>query len=128
PPKKKRQPKLPSGAAGKPCLGDWADLHRLLALGAILHFEFDLLVLLQGLEARALDFGEVGEEVLAAAIRFDEAEAFGVVEPLHGTGGHCVFPFTDKAPGTPRDRGQRTKGTASRELKWHAVLSAGLEL
>ena len=32
----------------------------------------------------------MGEEVLAAAIGFDEAEALRVVEPLHGTGAHCI--------------------------------------
>src|SRR5436190_14339637 len=87
----------------RPCSGDRADRNRLLALGAVLHFEFNLLVLLQGLEAGALDFGEVGEEILAAAVGFDEAEAFGIVEPLHGTGGHCVFPLLIKPrvpPGT----------------------------
>src|SRR4051812_32913201 len=63
---------------------------RLLALRAVLDLELDLLVLLEGLEARTLDLGEVREEVLAAAIGFDEAEAFGVVEPFHGTGAHCV--------------------------------------
>jgi hypothetical protein len=33
-----------------------------------------------------LDFAEVSEEVLAAAVRRDEAEALAVVEPLHDTG------------------------------------------
>jgi hypothetical protein len=32
----------------------------------------------------------MGEEVLAAAVGFDEAEALGVIEPLHDTGAHCV--------------------------------------
>src|SRR5690348_1953471 len=69
---------------------DRLDRDRLLALGAVLHFEFHLLVLLQGLEAAALDLGEMGEEVLAAAVGLDEAEALRVVEPLHGAGAHCV--------------------------------------
>src|ERR1700741_1308805 len=75
---------------GKWRSGDRADLRGLLALRAVLHFELDLLVLLEGLEARTLDLGEMGEEVLAAAVGFDEAEALGVVEPLHGTGAHCI--------------------------------------
>src|SRR3954465_13264910 len=66
------------------------DRRRLLALRAVLDLEFDFLVLLEGLESRTLDLGEVREEVLAAAIGFDEAEALGVVEPFHGTGAHCV--------------------------------------
>src|SRR5688500_9647221 len=64
---------------------DRTNRDRLLALRAVLRLELDLLVLLQGLEARPLDFREVGEEILAAAVGFDEAEAFGIVEPLHGS-------------------------------------------
>src|SRR3954471_14688338 len=88
-PKAKRQPKLPFLVA---CRGrlQRLDRDRLLALRAVLDLELDLLVFLEGLEARTLDFREVREEVLAAAIGFDEAEALGVVEPFHGTGAHCV--------------------------------------
>jgi hypothetical protein len=50
----------------------------------------------------------MGEEVLAAAIGFDEAEAFGVVEPLHGTGAHCIS--FSKFPGKPTGLGPATKG------------------
>src|SRR5947209_15030504 len=67
---------------------DRADARGRRALGAVGHFEFDLLALLQRLEAVHLDLGMMGEEVLAAVIRGDEAVAFGVVEPLHGTGCH----------------------------------------
>jgi hypothetical protein len=40
----------------------------------------------QGLEARAGDVAEVGEEVSAARVLRDEAEALALVEPLHGAG------------------------------------------
>src|SRR5690606_32553096 len=63
-----------------------ADVGRLQALRAGLDFEFHALVFSQALETLALDFGEVGEQVVAAAFRSDEAEALGVVEPLDGTG------------------------------------------
>jgi hypothetical protein len=60
----------------------------------LLHFELHLLVFGQAAEAAgALDFAEVGEEILATTIRGDEAEALAVVEPFHGAGlrGHVVF-------------------------------------
>src|SRR5258708_23069761 len=82
------------------------DLRCLLALGAFLHLELDLLVLLEGLEAGALDLGEMGKEVVAAAVGFDEAEAFGVVEPLHGAGAPCVF-LSLVSPVNPRGWAQR---------------------
>src|SRR5258708_22132246 len=88
--------------------GHRLDVHRLLALRAFLHLELDLLVLLEGLEAAALDLGEMGEEVVAAAVRLDEAEALGVVEPLHGAGAHCVF-LSLVSPVNPRGWGQRRK-------------------
>ena len=56
------------------------------------HFEGDLLAFLQRLVAVHLDRGVVGEQILAAVIRRDEAETLGVVEPLHGTCSHCHFP------------------------------------
>ena len=80
---------------------DRANLGRLLALRPFLHLELDLLVLLEGLEARTLDLGEVREEVLAATIRLDEAEALGVVELLDGTRAHCVS-FLTENPESPR--------------------------
>src|SRR5438132_413969 len=70
--------------AGKNSL-ERTDLRRLHALGALLRDELDLLAFLEGAEARALDFLEVGEEVGTAVSGGDEAEALGVVEPLHGT-------------------------------------------
>jgi len=69
------------------------DVRSLQALLALLHFEFNALVLGQALEARGtLDFAEVGEQVLAAGVRGDEPEALAVIEPLHDTGfGRHIF-------------------------------------
>src|SRR5262245_11041909 len=61
-----------------------ANVGRLLALGPGGHVERDALVLLERLETLALDRGEMCEEVLATAVRRDETETLGVVEPLHG--------------------------------------------
>jgi len=46
--------------------------------------ELDLLALGEGAEALRLDGRLVDEEVLAAVLGGDEAEALGVIEPLHG--------------------------------------------
>jgi hypothetical protein len=64
------------------------DIRRLQPLGALLHFELDLLAFLEGLEAAHLDRGVMREKVLTALSRGDEAEAFRVVEPLDGTSCH----------------------------------------
>src|SRR5690606_32306344 len=61
------------------------DLVRLQALLALDDLEGNLLAFLQRLEAGALDGTEMHEQV-RAALRGDEAEALGVVEPLDGTG------------------------------------------
>src|SRR5882672_7064143 len=52
------------------------------------HVEGDLLAVLERLVARALDRAVVREQILAAVIRRDEAEALRVVEPLHGACWH----------------------------------------
>src|SRR5450755_2890936 len=62
------------------------DVGCLQALLALLDFELHALVFDQGLEARACDVTEVREQVGAACILSDEAEALALVEPLHGTG------------------------------------------
>src|SRR5882757_4294648 len=73
------------------------DLRRLHALRAARGLVLAALAFGQGLEAAALDFLEVGEEVFTTFTRGDEAKTLGVVEPLHGTGrdiAHCLFPLT----------------------------------
>src|ERR1700710_1734381 len=80
---------------GRPRFFCWARARRVLqhanvrglqALLALLDFKFDALVFQQGLEAGALDVAEVGEQVSAARVLSDEAEALALVEPLHGAG------------------------------------------
>jgi hypothetical protein len=73
--------------------GQGPDLRRLGALLALRHFEFHALGFGQGLEPGALDFAEVGEEVLAAVVRGNEAEALAFVEPLHGASFGCHINF-----------------------------------
>src|SRR3954469_16764671 len=72
------RPRRPSGGS--------LDVRGLRALGALRHDELDARVLDEGLEAVALDFAEVREQVLAAVVRGDEAVALALVEPLHGAG------------------------------------------
>src|SRR4051812_42563867 len=55
-----------------------------------LQLEDDLLAFVQRAEARALDGGDVHEDVVAAVVGLDEAEALGGVEPLHGAGSHVL--------------------------------------
>src|SRR5205823_6950868 len=67
---------------------DRLDVARLLALRALGHFEADLLAFLQGLESRHVDRREVSEQIFAAAVRCNETETLGVVEPLDCTSCH----------------------------------------
>src|SRR5947207_9440882 len=75
------------------------------ALGALLDLVLHLVVLLQRLEPARLDGREVHEEILAAVIGRDEAEALGVVEPLYGTCTHVCFLDIDWIEGRHRKRG-----------------------
>src|SRR4051794_16075625 len=65
-----------------------ADVRGLRALLALGNLELDPLVLVQAAVPRGLDRGEVGEDVRAAVVRGDEAEALVRVEPLHNAGNH----------------------------------------
>src|SRR5439155_5060227 len=69
-------------------LRDRLDVDGLIALRAGSHIERHLLVFLEGLEAAALDRGEAGKEILAAAVGSDEPETLGVVERLDRTSIH----------------------------------------
>src|SRR3569832_527378 len=59
------------------------DVLRELALGALRDFEGDACALLEHLEDIHRDRGEMCEDIRAAAVGFDEAEALRVVEPIH---------------------------------------------
>src|SRR5919112_665828 len=58
----------------------------------------DLAVLLERLEAGAVDAGVMDEEVAVALVGRDEPVALLVVEPLHRTGGHafCLPSLSDR--------------------------------
>jgi hypothetical protein len=53
--------------------------------------ESDLLSLVEGTHASAFDRADVHEDILAAIIRLNEAEAFLVIEPLHGSFCHIAL-------------------------------------
>ena len=64
-------------------------VRRLGSLGSLLHVVGDALALLEGLESLHDDGAEVDEDVAAAVVLGDEAEALLLVEPLDGAGaGH----------------------------------------
>jgi len=60
----------------------------LLTLGALHHFEGNLLTFLQGLEAAYVDRGEMREQILAAIIGSNETKTLCIVEPLYCTACH----------------------------------------
>ncbi len=65
------------------------DVGGLLALGALHHFEGDLLAFFEGLEAAHIDRGEMREQVFAAVIGSNETETLCIVEPLNSTVCHA---------------------------------------
>jgi hypothetical protein len=80
------------------------DVGSLLALGALHNFEGNLFAFFQGLEAIHVDRGEMGEQILAAIIRSNEAKTLGIIEPFHSTDCHVWKTFlqkTNKFPGLP---------------------------
>ena len=64
------------------------DVRGLQALGALGHFEFNRLAIVQRLVAISHDRGEMDENVLTA-LALDESKALARVEPLH-----CSLFFT----------------------------------
>src|SRR5204863_345452 len=65
------------------------DVLRGGALLALNHLELHALAFGERLEALRLNGAVMHEAVLAAILGRDEAEALGVIEPLHGTGDTC---------------------------------------
>src|SRR5712691_8146936 len=55
--------------------------------------ESDLLSLVEDTHASAFDRADVHEDILAAIIRLDKAEAFLVIEELHGSLSHMISSF-----------------------------------
>ena len=65
---------------------------QLPSVAALGQFVLDLLVVLEALEAGALDGADVDEHVLAPVLGLDETVALGGVEPLHLSGRHSLGP------------------------------------
>jgi len=86
-----KKPRL-AGAFSLVQLGslDSLNVRCLLALRACGHFERHALVLLQGLEAIRLNCREVSEQIFAAFVRSDKAEALCVIEPFYDTSCHYI--------------------------------------
>src|SRR5690606_3652159 len=98
-----RGPHRSAGPSRKPCVRAYGSTRygsgrnddlRLRALLALGDDEGHLLAFLELAEARGGDVRVVGEDVSAAAVLLDEAEALFRVEPLHRTGGHIKSPET----------------------------------
>jgi hypothetical protein len=68
--------------------------------------ESDLLSLVEDTHASAFDRADVHEDILAAIIRLNEAEAFLVVEPLHGSFCHIALLFRYVCNVAARQRSQ----------------------
>jgi hypothetical protein len=64
------------------------DVGSLLAFRALRDFELNFLTFFEGLETVHVDCGEVRKQILAAVIWSDEAETFGIIEPLNCTSCH----------------------------------------
>src|SRR4051794_21517147 len=89
------------------CGSERANVLRLRALGALRDVELDLLVLVQGLVALALDGRVVHEDVVAAVLLRNEAEALLGVEPLDSALSHAhllLIRGVEPPPRRPRDR------------------------
>src|SRR5690554_4631107 len=89
------------GMTGRLRAGAWsqrADVLRLRALGALGGLELDLLVLVEGAVPGRRDGRVVHEDVGAAVLGSDEAEALLSVEPLHGACCHyCYSSWSDRS-------------------------------
>src|SRR5690606_11660005 len=92
------------------------DPGSLRALRALHHFEADALAFLQRAEAIGVDRGIVDEHVVAAVLGRDEAEALGVVEPLHGTESHAQPLGRLKVYGVRRQRTPDSAGAHGRSI------------
>ena len=67
----------------------------LAGAAVFLGIESDFLAFDQSAHAGAFERGGMDENVLAAVVRLNEAEAFLVVVKLHGARIHQVYPFAE---------------------------------
>src|SRR4051794_23453371 len=96
--------RAPSGAdrgSRTAVLLERTDVLRLRALLALGDVELHPLVLVQAAVAVCLDRRVVDEDVSAATVRGDEAEALFAVEPLHAALRHSLSPCQVSCPGSP---------------------------
>src|SRR5580658_3926924 len=101
---------------------------HLAALFVALEFEGELLALVQRAEARTFHGRDVHEDVGAAVIRLNEAEALGGVEPLHGASRHGSLSLPCKCSRAPYDarneivgKVMEDSGARSEEQAWRAT-------
>ena len=107
-------------------------MRRLGTLGTLSYLELNTLVLLERLEAAALDFRVVNEQILIATVGSDEAEALFAVEPFHSSLCHLSFFF--HSVGCPkassaslrRDRRDEIYFVPTAELRPAGATTAGL--
>jgi hypothetical protein len=65
-----------------------------LAVTIVLHgIEAELLAFMDRRETRTLNGRNMDEDIRAAIVRLNEAEAFGRIEELNSSNGHDDFPF-----------------------------------
>ena len=64
-------------------------------------FVVQLLALIQAIEPRALDGGDVDEHICPAFVGLNEAIAFLAVEPLYGASCHDARSLVQSAVGSP---------------------------
>ena len=82
----------------KPVLSEQLEIDsRLAAIAARLDVKADFLVVSEARQAGPFDSGNMNENVFCAAIRGNEAEAFGGVKPFHGASSHVKIPFVFNA-------------------------------
>src|SRR5258708_16696903 len=112
---------------------DRADVRGLETFRSLGHVKLDLLSLLQGTEAIGVDRRMVAKNVFAPAVLSNEAEAFGVVEPLHSAACHIYtlsrnssgdMPFV--ASPTSAGRSQPTRIQARRRILPYSSLAIAL--
>jgi hypothetical protein len=90
-----------------------ADIARFFAFGTGRALERNALVFGKAFKTFRLNILEMGEQIAAACVRRNEAEAFGIVEPFHGAGlgSHLIILLNAWArrPERTYDQGSVTK-------------------
>jgi hypothetical protein len=135
-----------SGYGSSRCRSDDLQIVRrgLACLSIGDNVESDLLPLIEETHASAFDRTDVHEDILAAIIWLNEAEAFLVIEPLHGSfchiallSGTCIrwprvsaadlFEIWRKVVSPDAGRAARPSRSAEARLTLHGPFSAGLQ-